>query len=193
MPKPPVHPQVAAAASAGGLGLTPPAPSNISKKDPSAPSAPSGVPLPHNQEARRVDRTWLLGSNFINNTPAPWKKIGTPWSTHMVLLSSLHPPALPPQPPSQPSPVRALTCNAPESILASGGRNGEVLVWDLRSHPPRVVQSFAGHRICAPNGYYRPESHELYDEGELKTGEVLQVGAKRAHMQCDRAHERPST
>ena len=126
---------------------------------------------PHNQESRRVDRTWLLGSNFINSTPTPWKKIGTPWSTHMVLLSSLRSG----QEKSNPEPIRALATNAPESILCSGGRNGEVLVWNLRSHPPEPVHAFTGHRISAPSGYYKPDSHELYDEGDLKTGEILQL------------------
>jgi hypothetical protein len=131
---------------------------------------------PHNQESRRVDRTWLLGSNFINNTPTPWKKIGTPWSTHMVLLSSLvdsrnkgNPPGVSPQP------IRALATNSAESVLCSGGRNGEVLIWNLRSHPPRPASSFSGHRISTPNGYYKPDTHELYDEGDLRTGEILQV------------------
>ena len=32
-----------------------------------------------------------------------------------------------------------------------------------------------GHRISRTGEYYRPEVHELYDEGDLKAGEVLQI------------------
>ena len=139
---------------------------------------------PHKQESRRVDRTWILGSNFINDTSAQWEKIGEPWSTHMVLLSSLRPTHThtqphtqpPTQPHTQPSPIRALATNASESILCSGGRNGSVLVWNLRSHPPKPVHSFSGHRICKPAGYFKPDTRDLYDSGDLKTGEILQLG-----------------
>ena len=60
-------------------------------------------------------------------------------------------------------------------MLATGSRNGEVLIWDLRCHPPQVKSRHDAHRISRPGEYYRPEVHELYDEGDLKTGEVLQV------------------
>ena len=75
----------------------------------------------------------------------------------------------------QVSAIRALATNSNEGLLATGSRNGEVLIWDLASHPPTVKSRHQGHRICRSGGYFRPEVHELYDEGDLKTGEILQV------------------
>ncbi|GMH94181.1 hypothetical protein TL16_g12831 [Triparma laevis f. inornata] len=126
------------------------------------------------QERRRVDRTWLMGSTTLIGAAAaePWKKIGSPWSTHMVLLSELRGKG---EGGKQVSAIRALATNSNEGLLATGSRNGEVLIWDLASHPPTVKSRHSGHRIARAGDYFRPEVHELYDEGGLKTGEILQL------------------
>ena len=125
------------------------------------------------QERKRIDRTWMLGSTPpCSIGPEPWKKVGGPWSTHMVLLSELKGRGKDGQPVSA---IRAMSTTPQESLLATGSRNGEVLIWDLRCHPPQVKSRHDAHRISRPGEYYRPEVHELYDEGDLKTGEVLQI------------------
>ena len=121
---------------------------------------------------RRFDRTWLMGSSsVVSNSGEPWKKVGKPWPTHMVLLSSLKRPAEA----GKVSGIRAMATNPSESLVVTGGRNGEVLIWDIASHPPVFKYSHKGHRIARAGEYFRPEKLELYDEGPLKTGEVLQL------------------
>ena len=95
--------------------------------------------------------------------------------------------------------VRALGVNKAESHLVTGSRNGEVLIWDISSHPPKLSNNgngmhgkngtrgrFAGHRMSTAGNYYKPERLELYDEGDLKTGEILQVEIEESKgIVCD--------
>jgi len=41
------------------------------------------------------------------------------------------------------SSIRSMAVDAGESILCSGGRDGEILIWDLKQHPPVVRSCFS--------------------------------------------------
>ena len=99
--------------------------------------------MKNSQEKRRVDRTWLIGSNNVSSGSVP--AVGAPWATHMVLLSQLHAKYKDADGEERRgmSSISSMAVDAGESLLATGGKGGEILIWDLRQHPPCVKSCFS--------------------------------------------------
>jgi WD40 repeat protein len=98
-------------------------------------------------EKRREDWAWTLG--LRPQWTDPWLRIGSYWSSRLVMISSLQANGAPTHKvrnklqanmrQSDCFGIQSLAVNSSESILASGNRRGEVCLWDLRQHPPKIT------------------------------------------------------
>jgi len=98
-------------------------------------------------EKRREDWAWTLG--LRPQWTDPWLRIGSYWSSRLVMISSLQANGAPRKKlrskrqadmtRSDCIGIQSLAVNSSESIVASGNRRGEVCLWDLRQHPPKIT------------------------------------------------------